>query len=151
MLTNEEIASVFAMYWQSKYCKVYPESNLDTSKTTFSVLGSASVWSKQQIENRKLLLTPLSKISDEDAIEVKNLLRAASTVWEIEEYTTKDIANYLLEKGLYMYSHCFQYLISKSYAVPIFFAPNHPDNGKTAIELDLARDKTNPIQKPTIK
>lgn len=39
---------------------------------------------------------------------------------------------------------CFiwQYLISKGYAVPLFFAPNHWANGKTAIELGLAIDKT---------
>lgn len=35
-----------------------------------------------------------------------------------------------------------QWLISKGYAIPLFIAPNHPDNGKTAIELRLAIDIT---------
>jgi len=34
----------------------------------------------------------------------------------------------------------YQYLISKGYAVPLFFEPNHWANGKNAIELRLAVD-----------
>lgn len=39
---------------------------------------------------------------------------------------------------------CFiwQYLISKGYAVPIYFSPNHEANGKDAIQLGIAIDKT---------
>lgn len=34
----------------------------------------------------------------------------------------------------------YQYLTQQGYAVPLFIAPGHPDNGKTAIELGLAID-----------
>lgn len=37
----------------------------------------------------------------------------------------------------------YQFLIQRGYAVPLFIAPGHPLNGKTAIELGLAIEITN--------
>jgi hypothetical protein len=47
-----------------------------------------------------------------------------------------------LTKGITEYSQTFQQLIIWGYAVPLFFGVNHWPNGKTAIELGIAVDKT---------
>ena len=82
----------------------------------------------------KLKLCPLSKISDEDAIEVANL----------EALNTRDLD---LIKMAIDYRSVFNYkshhfLVSKGYAVPLYFSPGHWANAKTAIELGIAIDST---------
>ncbi len=145
-LTNDEIARVFAMYIGLSECTDSRYNNrglLETVTRTGNIaLEVGNTYSHTNISNCKLLLTTLDKISDEHAIEIKNLLDVSNAVWEIDEYTTKDIANWLLGKRLYMYSHCFQLLVLNGYAVPLFFGLNHWANGKTAIELGIAIDKT---------
>lgn len=118
------------------------------------------------IDDYKLLLTPLSAITDEDAIEVEfcppsNFSKYQKEILEIKRYpdgfnidwryvdTIADLNNddgwsYIGNKT-YFHNLTWQqrdYLISKGYAVPLFIAPNHPNNGKTAIELGIAIDKT---------
>lgn len=56
-LSNEEIAKVFAMYYGQKIIVI-----------SLLVLGMF------KIENHALLLTPLSAISDEDAVEVTEII-----------------------------------------------------------------------------
>ena len=147
-LTNEEIARVFAMYlgcpvrWYKGVHIITDwgigcfhedgelEYKMTVGKNTF------------QLHERRLLLTPLASITDEDASEIKNLLRASYKFLYIEEYTTQGIANHLLGKKMYMYSNCFQFLVLKGYATPLFFSPGHWANNKTAIELGIAINKT---------
>jgi hypothetical protein len=139
-LTNEEIARVYGMYVP---CTLNYHDN--PSLTYYGIEGVVA-------NGIQLLLTPLSKISDEDAIEVAKLdnfptkketpdpisiektkhgFIAKSSLYE-QEYKQHGLMNYRQH----------QYLISKGYAVPIYFSPNHPLNGKNPIELGIAIDKT---------
>lgn len=138
-LTNKEIARVFAMYYGCKYRyeNVMYVDGVVTGETVIEVLGYGD-------EYHNLLLTSLSEISDEDARvlvslvypdakhdDAHNLLLGRSLV-------TRLINGYIGNREAIV----FQYLISKGYAGPLFFAPNHPCNGKTAIELGLAISST---------
>jgi hypothetical protein len=134
----------------------------------------------------RLLLRPLSAISDEHAITVAMMMRRPyHTSFDVENLrvkwspTTKpnrfllviaftgkavntaghdDSQDYIIHitswgsitayigDGVQRSEWCpinngqfiTQYLIQQGYAVPLFIAPGHPDNGKTAIELGLA-------------
>jgi hypothetical protein len=111
-------------------------------------------------------LTPLSAISDEDAIELAfkgglakgyeifKVYSKAPDTWVCVKTRRKYFDDELkFNEDGYKYEEVyvtfydlkawqFQYLIQKGYAVPLFIEPNHPLNGKTAIELGLAIDKT---------
>lgn len=91
----------------------------------------------------KLLLTPLSAITDEHAVEVAKIVGCIDK--ECPESDFKYWGDYikarLIMKGVDDFYHSvkiFQYLISKGYAVPLFFGVDHQDNGKTAIECGIA-------------
>ena len=115
----------------------------------------------------KMLLTPLSSITDEHAIEIafKNntlpenwqifkVYSQAPETWCAVKYRRNYVENDLkLNEDGYEYKETyitfyqlydwqFQYLIQKGYAVPLFFGAGHWANGKTAIELGIAIDKT---------
>jgi hypothetical protein len=160
-LTNEELASVFAMY-KNAQCHVglynytttiYAVSNtdiqLEKGPTDYPQhFISPSVWKVQ------LLLTPLSDISDEHAIEVAKILGVSySNNPESEaHFDITGLAFYLKELfelngelreiASYRIIQCFQYLISKGYDVPLWFGIDHWANGQTAIQLGIAIDKT---------
>lgn len=169
-LTNAEIIRVFAMYMP---CKVHvPKENYWTSVATKNKYPNDGTEDLQGIDCRedggmvttsfpdagfmlfypdeiKLLLTPLSSISDEHAIEVAKI---AALYDYGDETAIKDaikdgrlIAHHLIKRNPFLeapYAFVYLYLLSQSYAVPLFFAPNHPTNGKNAIDLNLAIDKT---------
>lgn len=128
-LTNSEIARVFAMYYGCDF--IYEDAN-----HVFKV-GKTIPDGK---ESEMLLLTHLDNITDEHASDVANML----TQWENPE-TGRGVLKYILEEKYYHTSinlcFLFQYLASKGYAVPLFFAPGHWANGKTAIELGIAIKK----------
>lgn len=176
-LTNEQIARVFAMYLG---CDVEYEYTIGyvTKKTVGKLRGidnsnlgivlfishyENGLMSEGNTED-KLLLTPLSAITDEDAIEVAKMMMMGN--WPQRKYITRrddhsiDISTYggatfkeftriVFHTG-HIWSNsgsnqntintaqAYQYLIQKGYAVPLFIAPNHPANGKTAIELGIA-------------
>lgn len=112
----------------------------------------------------KLILRPLSKVTDEDAIEAAKIMGMPANAeilkiyrdresWiEIEYRWVNEVAELNNEDG-YSYSatgvpirevgHAvpFQFLIQRGYALPVFIAPGHPNNGKTAIELGLAIER----------
>lgn len=111
----------------------------------------------------QIFLRPLSAITDEDAIEVfkmngspRNLealeLKRETSIYLRYRYMPEDTA--YANKDGYCYSgnaiffdrikdrDIHQFLVQRGYAVPLFIAPGHPDNGKTAIELGLAIDAT---------
>lgn len=151
-LTQEEIARVFFMHYGCEYrfedlSHIYKIGECNTFKLAW----------EQDFNNCKLLLTPLYRISDEDAIEVAKIMEDGVPYKSYSvERTAKDntavwFAHWCVRiyhdgriKGSqalqYIDSRPFQYLISKGYAVPLFFAPNHWANGKTAIELGIAID-----------
>lgn len=169
-LTNQERARVFAMYYGCKY-QIEIEGQADCL-----INDSYAIQCRERepsiSTNAKLLLTPLSKISDEDAIEVakvvtrysgkaiamryKNSSGAISVILSDRHdkgspYTRLDIfkdlsmqwiGKDLEEVDYFNLPFVHQYLISQGYAVPLFFALNHWANNKTAIELEIAIDKT---------
>jgi hypothetical protein len=148
-LTNEEIARVLAMYYGCEYKKrdAYMEMN------AFWLYNE--VWENRyddDLRNCKLLLTPLSEITDEDAIEVAKILYPKSPITDsgmkgsgktaiMWLFHYKDSLTRSVNYGLSILE-VYQYLIQKGYAVPLFFGIDHPANGKTAIELGIAIDKT---------
>jgi hypothetical protein len=142
-LSNEEVARIFAMYLGCE-CQVdeyrYPVNSVGINTGINSMLP---------LSNARLLLTPLSKISDEDAIEVAKTTGSFTITdtgkpipirylvnegkMQIQRFTTT-------QKYLFRYD-VYRYLVDKGYAVPLYFAPNHWANGKTALELGIAVEK----------
>jgi hypothetical protein len=159
-LTHDQVARVFSMYLGSKV--FLDETNLaePVDDNVFTLIGvttesillqEVGVWYKLFVRfgfhsivvPNKLLLKPLSAITDEDAIEFCNLFLTdeGSNGGKIE--TAKNEIRNSFNAGIFMCEwDTYQYLIQQGYAVPIFIAPNHPDNGKTALELGLAIDTT---------
>lgn len=172
-LTNEEIVKVFinhifcsAIYKKSN--AIFEITGLTWMFNQYHLLTNPSCNMGYSVAECQLLLTPLSSISDEDAVELAKIIHklihplkvlrnnnrivVVSTgndelainkwlviqdgdIWvEVDEIVEK--LNY--EDAISV----FQYLISKGYDVPLFFGIDHPCNGKTAIELGIAIDKT---------
>lgn len=65
----------------------------------------------------------------------------------VTEYNLFVQAN-LIQSSNPLTIYAYQYLIFKGYAVPLWFGVNHWANGKTAIELGIAIDKTLNPQQP---
>lgn len=131
-LTDEEIVRVFGMYIGTKYrYKNEFGTYINNSFLGIHVRGHIQ-------EGAVLLLKPLSGITDEDAIEVAHLMG----------YTDINNKKFLIQAGKSeahnpIARFCTNmFLISKGYAVPLFFSPGHWANGKTAIELGIAIDST---------
>lgn len=150
-LTNEETAKVFAMYWGSEILiSQNDQPIIEKVQGSLCYSSSLTIWSCQTGYNTKffkvkLLLKPLSSISDEDAVEVARLANYLKLKTKMAAIG-RDVINSLIGKThTYHYSQpfaIFQYLISKGYAVPLFFGVNHWANGKNAFELNIAIEKT---------
>ena len=91
-LTNEERARIFAMYMPCDVMDLFNDSGgkfvgLDYNNNSVQVLHKA-VW-HLNYDEVKLLLMPLSKITDEHAIEVAKLWHkgALFNMWEIDTRT----------------------------------------------------------------
>jgi len=141
-LTNEEIARVFAMYLHSKVVFDNHIGNIHTYYLPAGKYKVGKMWfvsledehDKElsfsvSADKVKLLLAPLSKITDEHAM----------ACWEVENYMCSEhdipyVSNLFKE----MSGNLFQYLIQQGYSVPLFFGLNHWANGKTPIELGIA-------------
>lgn len=148
VLSNEEIAKVFAMYMP---CDTVQDGNnfnrrlvsvggFEDGGYAYGKLKNKASTATQFISNFKLKLTPLSAITDEGAIAVANIAgwehsclvegkRIANDLAKEDETTIYSIQNGML---------VFQYLVQKHYAVPLFFGIDHWANNKTAIELGIA-------------
>lgn len=110
------------------------------------------------IGTTRLLLTPLSKISYEDAIEVARLLNGnqnkayhvqrennRTDVWfgyECVHIYNDSTILYRQQGTEFIDIHVYRFLQSKGYDIPVFIEPNHHANNLTLIELGLAIDKT---------
>lgn len=155
ILTKEEIAKVFAMYMDAKVrvCLYGYTTNINAiSKGLISLDNSPTnnrptAFVSQSVWGIRLLLRPLSAITDEDAIEVAKLSLFTGNP-EAYVKVGKDIIERVINYKSYTHRRMvfcpeqYLFLISKGYAVPLFFAPNHWANGKTAIELGIAIDNT---------
>lgn len=168
-LTNDEIAKVFGMYMGCEIITSTPYyEDEETSKgyiTGVSIeneeleiqfhngIHAEETAERRPFEECKLNITTLSKISDADAIEVAKVytgnIRGGIKSADKRELIRagKETVTRILRKSS---SYCIpielhfaiEFLKLKSYAVPLFFAPNHPSNGLTAIELGIAIDRT---------
>lgn len=144
-LTNEENEKVFAMYWGQPYLVCY---NLEGNAVIDPISGNAIGEIEPDIENKRdlLLLTPLSSITDEDAIEVANKIAGieGSVHYSLQQ-RGRELVNDLYKRynniTHFIVIEIHQYLISKCYDVPLFFGIGHPCNGMTAIQLGIAIDK----------
>jgi hypothetical protein len=134
-LTNVEIAKIVAMYFGQRI-STYNGYGLDIVADNLN-----------EAVNRKwkLLLTPLSEITDEHAIEVAKIHKHDVIK---KHYSDDDLRNYLIMQGkriaIKMYEEDYRvylYLVQQGYAVPLFISLNHPCNGKDAIELGIAIEK----------
>lgn len=174
-LTNLEIARVFAMYLG---CQMTYEDGMDDSiekeESTLMGITTTGVVNDENadesgegfysVEECKLHLTPLPKISDEHAIEVAKIhnrkywVGPGASQFEIDAITPEMIRDNLVKEGRKLVQHyeaghrwyeggslewlySFQQLIMWGYAVPLYFGLNHWANGKTAIELNIAKEK----------
>lgn len=119
---------------------------------------------KYSVSRFMLRLKPFSRIDDEEAIELAKVLLPGYAEYEIHDrlegnnpmiliavYDTDrqneitlriflrgapwfDASSYLV----HTVHLAFGYLASRGFAVPVFFSADHPNNGKTALELGIA-------------
>jgi hypothetical protein len=152
-LTNSEISRVFAMYHGQRCIIAAGEFKEQTLPVCGSlpngkiICGDYSVRFVECVDC-KLLLIPLEFITYKHAADIANLADPYNTL-EID-YNAKRGKELIFE--YIKSSRCnisgtdwwqiFQQLILWGYAVPLFFGPDHWANGKDAIELGLAIDKT---------
>ncbi len=152
-LTNEEKAKIYAMYLGCRVTvKPYDKEYHATLSGVFNDADILKVFAKTDGDSvpthyhtekhySKLLLKTLAAINDEDAIFLQ---RAVSKDTEpINDFTAKVYIKYIKNNHWYFINNavCFQYLISKGYAVPLFFGVDNWANGKTAIDLGIAIKK----------
>jgi hypothetical protein len=177
LLTKEQIAKVFSDHY---HCEVYVTTNLEGR----AVIEPVTSCLLEDIENdwwlgsqgrQLLLLTPLTHISNEDALQLARILIDQKTVevhrskcWGYDSFELISLGQkyrfYFSQKGelevetentdgwkpcqgdLITAHFAYEFLRWKKYAVPLLFGPNHPSNGKTAIALRLAIDATVPLE-----
>lgn len=135
-ISNEKIAKVFAQYYPCRY-----NNGIDNESRELR-LSSIDTLAYCKITKPKLILKPLSAITDEDAIEVAKIyfddekeLLPPDGVWIIEEIIIKN-KTCKYKRAILIY----QYLQSKGYDLPNFHL-----EGKTLHEVGLAiyeTDKT---------
>lgn len=152
-LTNKEIANVFAMYLGAD-CKYRKGMHIvndwgigcfnEDGETEYKMTIGNNTF---QLHDRQLLLTPVSKITDEHAIEVGKIWWPGAVNDDSLEKAVDSIQQIggnlwnTLQYGT-IWTAVYEYLKSECYAVPLWFGIDHWANGKTAIELEIAIDST---------
>lgn len=149
-LTNSEIAKVMAMYVPCDTVqggnnfarRLVAVGGFEDCEFLYGKLKNKASVSAQFVQNFQLLLTPLASVTDEHAFEVGKLNIDSDGFNYLN--IGKSITNWLNKKGKNrdVSFEIYSYLISKEYAVPLWFGISHWANGKTAIELEIAVDKT---------
>lgn len=157
-LTNEQKARLMARYIGQMLCvpdvpkeTFWPYDHREGGLKLIGVIGSSVIVQRiaeEQIDHNyqtKLILKPLSQISDEDAILIYIIKRDHSVSLlrskDKKIAAGKQIVRDFIAGGCYwnakLLMAVYQLLILKGYDLPVFIEPNHPDNGKTMQELGL--------------
>ena len=165
-LTDQEVAWVFSMYMG---CQIKPYQSEFTLSALLEKDDEFSVKDAVQ-KGFKLALTTIEKMSDEHCIEVCNAACPELygdfryKKWEVidrcdndgtyikvarngtdEYFTIHHITGEVCIWDSRFFSGCPMYsqvYFKHGIAVPLFFSPMHWANRKTAIELDIAVEKT---------
>lgn len=158
-LTNEEKAKVAAMYLgcdvlikedgESKFesilegVNISPQYKGDVNIYYAKECGHLLRWS---FDECKLILTPLDKITDQYKETIARIcgsnFKGTYDLAICGESIVKGKTFEVATENIWTYNLAIQQLIMWGYAVPLFFSLNHWANGKTAIELKIAIDKT---------
>lgn len=186
-LSNEETAKVFAMYLGAEVTDDYMDSKSVLAGVQDSgIIIKYNSYHQRRFNECQLLLTPLSAISDEHAIEVAKIICGKQYIdienlkvkfehtvekyhlviitfdaYQITKHTGDKptqhrisisnwgvINHYITTRNSCELGNCcrstyvFQELIRLGYAVALHFGVDHWANGKTAIELGIAINKT---------
>lgn len=149
-LTNEEKRKTFgqhigceAIFNKEGFLQVKGELlGVDAYGNSFISTGRAiPPYKICDIDFSFLLLTPISSITDEHAIEFYSLNAAYPTNDLDDIIKIETVKEWLIANESPICWDAYQYLISKGYAVPLWFGVGHWANGKTAIELGIAIEK----------
>lgn len=133
-LTSEEIARVFAMYWGCHIRQDIGNTGVDgklirLSQTTACIEFDSYKTSAWEYSGCKLLLTPLSKITDEHKRIIAEMVYPNST-------SDLDYIGYgIVTSPVVLPANVHQQLIDWGYVVILY------PWGKTAIELNIAIEK----------
>lgn len=136
VLSNKEVATVFALHWNGHYC-------IGINKHPISIGGDTlDAISKFGRTKATLLVTPMDRITDEHAIEAINCCGIVIFSENIKTRAAKakSMLDDMINSHQSIEFETYQYLISKHYDVPLWFGINHWANGKTAIQLGIAID-----------
>lgn len=116
-ITNEFLAACFAAYWGCKmkiadYPHEYDMCMLNGNSVCVGQnVKDVDLWYK--INTCKLILTPLSLITDEDAIEVAKIGKIPETIEQGRKLAMGRFLGSICEMA-----HVINYLRSKSYMIP---------------------------------
>jgi len=133
LLTTDQVQRVFCLYWGQKILMLNLHSDCLVKVDAFDYTGD--------LEDMKLALIPIEKISENHA-KLSLLMVGLSFMADVFETCSQRLYYELNTRPQYFTKELFQQLIIWGYAVPLYFDLGHPANGKTAIELDIAIDKT---------
>ena len=133
LLTTDQVKRIFCLYWGQKI--LMRDLNSDRLQKVDAFIFMS------YYEDMKLALIPIGKISEDHA---KISLQLVGLSFKADEFETCSQRLYyeLNTRPQYFTKELFQQLIIWGYAVPLYFDLGHPANGKTAIALDIAIDKT---------
>lgn len=108
--TPENKAAFFAQYWAQQICEYRFVMNAFDFVKTDTLIKSGT-----PIDNWSLYLTPLSSITDEDAVEVDKICRFSYS--KFPEFIGKEIRNWLIFNGtgLGNTSHKWDFLKAADY------------------------------------
>ena len=146
-LSHEEIARIFALYVGCDLQCPISQNPKTNGLIKMGHYPDDIYWTAIEYSYCKLLLKPLLSISNEDVFDIGNsyfsdfdkefarVNRRDGMVFLIYHssstcLTSINVQNY----NIYMR------LVQLGYAVPLFISPKHLSNGKTAIELGLAKE-----------
>lgn len=153
-LTTGQIARVFAMYIGQRVADfdglLFILRGVSVTPHNTIYLHAVPKFDGAYYPSQKLILRPLSAITDEDAVIIATLLKMdvdrvqvfaiLTMIFEMPVQCGTDTLMRQFEPGEFaLISQC---LIQLGYALPLFFAPGHPLNGKDAIQIGLAIDST---------
>ncbi len=153
-ITNEEKAKIFALYLgcRTKCIGGHFNPNMNSKNGNGKLIMSAAIIADCeeltfQFGDFQLLLKGLQDITDEDAAELSEAFFPDGNIYDYlhgaptGRAIVASIKNNRQTNTFYPHARIydgFSFLISKGYAVPLFFGVGHPANGKTAVELGLA-------------